>query len=508
MTALSIASHLGPGHRHEPLPDVLEADACVIGSGASGSVVAEALVDAGWSVAMVEEGPLLARTVTQEEADRDAPAAEVLDAAGQWVERGWPWTTRNVGGGTLFYGGASFRYQPVDFDVSAYLPGNELDVRWPFGLDALAPWYDEVERRLAVRPLAVYGGHDTSAEVSAADAIAGAAARLGYRPLSTPVAIDAVRCTMQPLCIDHQCGTGAKRDAVAAYLHGLCAGPRFALYSGVRGLALEQDAARAVAALRCLTLGSGRTSTIRARHYFLACNAIQTAALLLRSRTRYASNGLGNARDLVGRGLCMKLSAYSTGMRTRPPGAGGHRHVGGPFSRVALLDHYTDPACPSGLGGLIYESRSLPSPPDPDTVPLEVETIIADRPVRANRVALSPNTDAWGVPKVRLHYRPDPTDLARLHWMSDRCEGLLREAGTDHIRTRRALSERGSTHLHGTCRSGTDPADSVTDAYGTLHEVDNVHVVDGAFMPFPGGLNPTLTIQANALRIARHIAAR
>lgn len=64
----------------------------------------------------------------------------------------------------------------------------------------------------------------------------------------------------------------------------------------------------------------------------------------------------------------------------------------------------------------------------------------------------------------------------------------------------------GSTHLHGTCRAGDDARTSIVDANGRVHSLDNVYVADGSYMPYPGGLNPTLTIQANALRIARLVA--
>lgn len=495
------ALRLGPRHHHGlRAGELVEADACVMGSGASGGTVAAALVAAGWSVAMVEEGPLLPPHATQEEADAGAPMADVPDGAGGWTDRGWPWTTRNVGGGTLFYGGASFRYHPVDFDASAYLPGDGLDVRWPFGPERLAPWYDDMERRLHVPAPAAFPLDDPDAGEPAAT-IARAAVRLGYWPLATPVAIDRRRCTLQPRCIDHQCASGAKRDTIAVFLRELAQNPLFALYSGVRAVALDQERPDAVAALRCVSLDTAAVATVRARYFFLACNAIQSAALLLRSRTRYAPEGLGNRHDLVGRGLCMKLSAYATGSIARLAAP-----TGGPFSRVSLLDHYLDPACPTGLGGLIYESRSLPPDESADRVPLELETIIADRPSRANRVTLSPDRDHWGTPRLRLHYRADPIDLARLAWMTERCEDLLREAGAERIKSRRAESERGSTHLHGTCRAGTDPADSVVDPDGRVHGLTNLHIVDGGFMPFPGGLNPTLTIQANALRIARLVA--
>jgi choline dehydrogenase-like flavoprotein len=66
----------------------------------------------------------------------------------------------------------------------------------------------------------------------------------------------------------------------------------------------------------------------------------------------------------------------------------------------------------------------------------------------------------------------------------------------------------GTAHQAGTMRFGTDPASSVLDLNCKAHEVDNLYVVDAAFFPSIGAVNPTLTIIANALRVAEHLAAR
>ena len=57
-------------------------------------------------------------------------------------------------------------------------------------------------------------------------------------------------------------------------------------------------------------------------------------------------------------------------------------------------------------------------------------------------------------------------------------------------------------HVCGTCRFGDDPATSVLDRNNRTHEVANLYVVDGSFLPTSGGTNPSLTIAANALRVA------
>jgi choline dehydrogenase-like flavoprotein len=66
----------------------------------------------------------------------------------------------------------------------------------------------------------------------------------------------------------------------------------------------------------------------------------------------------------------------------------------------------------------------------------------------------------------------------------------------------------GTAHQSGTARFGTDPATSVLDLNCKAHELDNLYVADASFFPSIGSVNPTLTIIANALRVAAHIQER
>ena len=66
----------------------------------------------------------------------------------------------------------------------------------------------------------------------------------------------------------------------------------------------------------------------------------------------------------------------------------------------------------------------------------------------------------------------------------------------------------GTAHQAGTARFGTDPATSVLDTDCKAHELDNLYLADASFFPSIGAVNPTLTIIANALRIADIIAGR
>jgi choline dehydrogenase-like flavoprotein len=70
------------------------------------------------------------------------------------------------------------------------------------------------------------------------------------------------------------------------------------------------------------------------------------------------------------------------------------------------------------------------------------------------------------------------------------------------------LGLNGVAHQNGTIRFGADPQTSALDVNCRLHEVDNCYVVDASFFVSSSAVNPTLTIIANALRVADHLAAQ
>ena len=403
----------------------------------------------------------------------------------------------------MFYGGASFRYLPVDFDPKEHIIVDpEIDVAWPISLRDLEPFYDLVERRVGVTddeatPFSPSAGGERIIE---------AAERLGWSWMPTPLAINRAKCDRLSRCITYACRTGAKADLARLLLRPLVSAGKLDVISRCRALAMEMDGDfRTIERLRCLDLASNDEVVVRARKFLLACNAIQTAALLLRSRSPRCPSGVGNSSGLVGRTLCFKCSEYVFGII---PGGRTQPEELGPFSTVSVLQHYFDADCPTGLGGLIYEAAPEEAyrKGKPGDLFLRVETIIADHPRIRNCVRLAEETYSDGTPKVMLDYEVDRRDAARLEHMVGRCVQLLRAAGAEDIGRERSWFEMGSAHLQGTCRAGSDPRRSVVDAMGRMHDLDNVYVLDGSFMPFPGGLNPTLTIQANALRIASHIA--
>lgn len=499
------ASHVDGLRNSAALADSF--DVIVIGSGASGALAVETFVRAGLRTLLIEEGSRLSARAENSTVDAATPKALAGNDTTGWSSRGWPWSTRNLGGGTVFYGGASFRYTDFDFDPSERIRTEDLHVRWPISASDLAPFYKELEERLAVDRAGFVGAQHAPGALSLpGEYLWRGAQQSGCTPRPTPIAVDRSLCNNCSLCISTQCNRGAKRDVVTTVLAPLAEAPNLVLLTGVKAVALTQNSRRRVDAVQCLDIQTGETRSIRGSRVVLACNAIQTAALLLRSVTSYAPAGLGNEHDLVGRGLCMKLSEYSQGILNVDRDMIDAHPIGyrGPFSTVSLLDHYLDDRCPAGVGGLIYEAKHDEwRPLEAPGLVLRVETILADHPARRNRIRLSSTKDQWGLPKIMIDYTAAPLDLARLAYMVEKSADWLKAAGARDIQHEASNFSMGSTHLHGTCRAGEDPKTAVVDRDGRIHSLDNVYVVDGSYMPYPGGLNPTLTIQANALRISR-----
>jgi choline dehydrogenase-like flavoprotein len=140
---------------------------------------------------------------------------------------------------------------------------------------------------------------------------------------------------------------------------------------------------------------------------------------------------------------------------------------------------------------------------------MAVAMVLHDMPQHENRVDLDDTvTDAWGLPVARITLTPHENDLAQGRFLVERCGEILEAAGGNDITKVYADRVTGNcSHQHGTARMGDDPESSVTDRNCRAHEVANLYVVDGSPFPTATGANPTLTIMANAWRVAELIAA-
>jgi choline dehydrogenase-like flavoprotein len=279
---------------------------------------------------------------------------------------------------------------------------------------------------------------------------------------------------------------------------------------------------------------SGENRSIEARCVILACSAIETARLLLMSRSQRFPEGLANGNGLVGKNLVFSGMGRGHAIFRRPrPSPPISRF---PFVQRSIQDFYFNAQGVEGVrkGGTILFDWAHPNPifaaervahadgkllfgralkdklrRDVAGVwNLQFEVFSEFLPTAGTYVDLDPDVkDRFGLPVARMTVRRHPADAVATGMLVDRGMAVLRDLEPDEWS---AQELRGVTHFlqGGTCRFGDDPATSVLDPSCRAHEVANLYVTDGSFLPTSGGVPITLTIMANAFRVAERIAAR
>ena len=492
-------------------------DAIVIGSGFGGAMAAHVLVNAGERVLMIERGGWVGRGA--EDPDSGVPGLrsrhfskespyQVRAGRKRYVAGAW----HCVGGPSIFYGGASYRFRPSDFEPHPDLVG-DCGAEWPITYDDLEPYYAIAERLLRV---AGDGGRDPHEAPRQAPyperpaplapssrAIAQAARRLGLTPSRIPLAIsygDAYRgCTRCGKCDGYACPASAKNDLATVVIPELVS----------RGMELRTDTVcvrlvregTRITGVECVNRLTGVRDTVSAPRVLLAAGALATPHLLLASGVA----GVNPAGDAIGRYLTRHRNAVVFGAFARAPNPAKE------FDKhVAILDFYRAAGCIQQLTpaeGLVraYLPRLLRTPAALFLAHASGLLVIAeDQPRPENRVTVdATRADRFGLPQLNVHHAYTPRDEASAALLVRHAKRILREAGA-----RFTLVHPIETWSHalGTVRMGRDPRSSPLDELGRFRGLDNLHVVDGSALPRSASLNPSLTIAANALRIGASLA--
>ena len=251
----------------------LEADVVIVGTGAGGATAAEILADAGWKVAMVEEGPLkTSRDFRMRETDaypqlyQESAARKTADKAINILQG------RCVGGGTTVNWTSSFRTPPATLDYWQ----REFGLA-PLTVEAMAPWFARMESRLSIARWEVAPNANN-------EALARGARKLG-------MAVPTIRRNVRGCANLGYCGMGCPTNAKQSMLvtsipAALARGASLVTSARAQRLVLRGDRVIALEARAMDASGvtpAGRLITLRAKHFISAAGAIGTPALLLRS---------------------------------------------------------------------------------------------------------------------------------------------------------------------------------------------------------------------------------
>ncbi|MCC5866100.1 MAG: GMC family oxidoreductase [Wenzhouxiangella sp.] len=531
----------------EPIPD-----AVIVGAGAGGAAMAWSLCRAGWQVLLLERGPDHAREDYQP--DEISVLREGFlqpdQGAFHWVSTGadgsspFPstlgWTASCVGGGTVHMGGFLYRFHPVDFRMRSIM-GDVPDLAdWPFSYQDLEPYYQTAEGLIGVagdgstryvprsgpHPLPPLAAHPLS------ERLRETCTTMGLAPFVTPRAVNSIAyqgrpaCQYCDACAGYGCPIGAKGSAQETLVRSALRTGRLQLRTGMVASEICLDRTGKADAVICIDRESRQSLRFRGRHIIVSCSAVESARLLLLSRSGRYPDGLGNDNGLVGRHLQFHGTTFGSARLERL----GDWH---PFLNLSVADYYLGGEGLGGLpkGGMLRFDMlgRLPLRRALDFLgrqpaPLWGEQLVADLrrelgdfdrieyeafhdylPSPGTWVGLDEGRlDGYGLPSA--HIRLDSCALRRRsgELLAERAAEILGRLGADDI-VHDAVGATSSYLVHGSCRAGDDPETSVLDPWCRVHAVPNLHVVDGSFMPTSGGASPTLTIVANALRVGHHL---
>jgi choline dehydrogenase-like flavoprotein len=502
-------------------------DFAIVGAGAGGATLACSLAGKGFSVICFDAGPYwrpledFASDETEQQKlywtdDRISGGDDPIALGGNNSGRG-------VGGSTVHFSMISLRWRPEWFKSKSLL-GYGID--WPITYDEIAPYYLAAERALSVagpvrypwgppRGAYPYRPHPLNAP---ALLLARGAEALGVGWAPTPLATVSAPRGKSPPCVyrgfcNFGCSTNAKQSALVVWAHqAVRAGAEIRDLAMVSRIETDATGDR-VAGVHYHREGDWHFQ--KARNVVVAGYAIETPRLLLNSATAQHPHGLANSSGLVGTHLTTHAgpgvwATFDEEVRWNkgPPNmatcehwnytdAGKDFHGGYAFMSQGPLPRAwaQTVATARGLWGADLRRVMQDYNHTAGYVPVaEVEA----RP--QNRVDLADERDRFGVPipRVTFAYSDNDKRLQR-HAVRFMNEMLSAAGGRD------LWSSDDTSHLMGTCRMGADARSSVVNADGRSWDIPNLWVCDGSLFVTSGGVNPSLTIQALALRMADRI---
>lgn len=502
-------------------------DVVIVGTGMGGSVLGWSLARQNLSVLFLERGtppdpfssvPRAGYWHRQITAHRDGRTVE-LD----------PWLGSGPGGSTTIYGAALERLRREDFAAGEHnaLQPPPLSGDWPISYDDLIPYYRKAEALLKVRGTVDRTDPDDDSVLLPPPPLSERDRQLfesfqaaGLAPYRLHVGIDYKPGCAE--CLGTLCPRECKADAANCALKPALIDCHARLLCGfeVERLGAAEDHIEYVVG----KLGN-RAAKIRGRVVVLAAGALSTPVLLLSSTSERWPTGVGNDSGLVGQGLMFHVSEFFALWSTRKfPPVGSARAISsralncvdgrklGAIQSVAATVHPFHIS--TALIKLIERSLGINIPFLKYPIMIGAvlgasiirraalfATIVEDLPYRDNRVALD---------------KASPSGFAIVYSNSEELRTrvrMMRKIIRKRLARHRVLflpldDNLNYGHPSGTCRFGKCPETSVLTPDNQVRGIRNLFVVDASFFPSSGGINPSLTIAANALRVASIIPRR
>lgn len=506
-----------------------EVDVVIVGAGAAGGVLAKELGEAGMSVVLLDAGPM-------RDPQKDFASDELAMRSLGWqdtriVDGHDPLTMghnnsgRGIGGGTLHFTGVFLRFHDADFKARSL---DDVAEDWPISYAELAPYYDKIEREIAVSgpksfPWGDFHGPYPYPERDPLSPNAylfrkGCEA-LGIRSVVSPLAILSAPFEDRPPCINRGfCNQGCMPNAKFSTLIQHI--PK-AIRAGVEVLPdcmVTQVTMNATGrATGVEFVHDGTSYRQKAKLVIVSAYVVETPRLLLNSANSQFPEGLANRSGKVGRGFMTHSShdvyakfeeevrlykgtpvLATTQEFYRTPSDRRHRrgytlhaHGARPLSFAGGISRHKDgPLWGRQLRQTVLDYNHY------GRVTMVGEVLPDDR----NHISLSEEKDAHGLPRAKVTFSYGDNDKRLIADAINNMSAILEAAGgtTEFI-------VPDTAHLMGGCRMGDDPERSVVNSYGQSHDIPNLFISDASTFVTSGAGNPTNTVMALAARTADYI---
>ena len=492
-------------------------DVIIIGSGVGGSVTARKLSEAGARVLILERGDFVPREPENWSVDT-VFFQKKYKAVDTWLDKNGrpfdPGAYYNVGGSTKFYGAALFRLRERDFGELAHHGGTSP--AWPMTYADMEPYYCQAESMFRVhgddrldKTAPPRSAPYPFGPVQSEPIVANLADKLRLQGISASPMPNGVNsgaagsCILCSTCDGFPCKIAQKNDAETCALEPALATGRVELQAKTlaRRLILSADGKKIEAVE---VEHAGEIKRYSAPLFVVACNAVNSAALLLRSADTAAPRGIANSSDVVGRHYMVHNQTALMGL--------SHKVNSTRFQKtLAINDWYfgdDDFRFPMGhmqmLGKLQGGMLTANVPYLPKAVGNEMArhgmdwiALSEDLPDPNNRVTLDGGSIKLA---VTLNNMEGHLQLVK------RMKRALQRAGYPIVVTK-SLVAHATAHQSGTVRMGSDPTTSAIDQHCRTWDHQNLFVIDASFFPSAAAVNPALTIVAQAIRASEHILA-
>lgn len=513
-------------------------DIVIIGSGAGGGSLAQKLAATGKSILILERGPHLP-VEPQNWDPREVFIKHRYKAHEKWRDRKGRKFQPNihywVGGNTIFYGAALYRFRKRDFEEVQHQAG--VSPAWPISYDDLAPYYYDAEVLWNVHgnrgcdptddadappyPAPAFKHDPSLAQLKSQLTMS------GWRPFEMPIAADrndddpdnssCIRCKT---CGGFPCLREAKSDG-RKMIYRARQASNVTLLSQAKVTKLETNASGNEITGVVFDTPDGR-QRVQGDIIALAAGAINSAALLLASANTAHPKGLANGSDQVGRNYMFHTASASLTFAwpkieaTFPKTLAindfywGDRDGGFdyPMGHIQMLEYLTGDVIRGQLSSFMpyWLIPKWAADAIGDRI-LPFLVMTEDLPEARNRVRLERHGG------IRLNYWHNNLTAHK------RLIKKFHMKMAEHGRTCHCLEGHrsqidgilplyGTAHQCGTLRMGDDPKSSVVNADCRAHEIDNLYVADTSVFVSSAAVNPALTCIANALRVADKISER